>query len=187
MAFLSKFISEWRYSLLSPYINGDIIDIGCGRAQILTKYQSKIKTYCGVDSKINSIRLISQQFPNAVFMEKDLDHELLDIDSYFDVVLMLAVIEHLWNQEFLFYQIVKLLKPGGKIIITTPSPFGNDFIYPLGVKIGVFSKNAMNNHIVIYNRRRFQTLSKKYDMKMKVYKRFQLFCNQFVVLTRNEY
>ena len=69
---------------------------------------------------------------------------------------MIAIIEHIWNQRFLFEQVLKNLKPSGKIVITTPTPFGNDFVHALGAKVGLFAKSAVDDHIMIYNKKRFK-------------------------------
>ena len=111
-----------------------------------------------------------------------MDREPLDLDERFDVILMIAVIEHIWNQKFLFEQIIDLLAPDGKIIITTPSPFGNDVIHLLGAAMGIFAQSAVDDHIVIYNRRRFKNLAREFNLRILKYARFQFFSNQLVVL-----
>lgn len=72
--------------------------------------------------------------------------------------MMVAVIEHIWNQKFLLDQVVNILNPSGRLIITTPSPFGNDVVHAIGANLGLFAKSAVADHIVIYNRRRFKNL-----------------------------
>ena len=41
-------------------------------------------------------------------------------DEFFDFVTMLAVIEHVTNPEVLIREIHRVLKPGSKLILTTP-------------------------------------------------------------------
>jgi len=141
-----------------------------------------IDHYLGVEFGQAHVDQLSNQFPGAVFIKRDLDKEPLSIGRTFDVILMIAVIEHIWNQRFLFDQIIKMLNPSGKIIITTPTFFGNDIIHPLGAKIGIFAQTAVDDHIVIYNRRRFKNLAREFGLLLSVYKRFQFFSNQVAVL-----
>jgi hypothetical protein len=85
---------------------------------------------------------------------------------------MIAVIEHIWNQKFLFEQIIEPLNPGGKIVITTPTPFGNDIIHHIEAALGVFAKAAVEDHIDIYNKQRFNNLAREFELRLESYKRF---------------
>ena len=102
----------------------------------------------------------------------------------FDCVLMIAVIEHLFNQKFVMEGIAQVLKPGGIILITTPTPFGNDVVHRIGAALGLFAKIAVDDHIVIYNRHRFKILAKEIGLKLKLHKYFQFFCNQLAILEK---
>jgi len=51
MALLSKKLTQWRHSMISPYIQGDILDLGCGDAVILKGFTGSINSYCGIDIK----------------------------------------------------------------------------------------------------------------------------------------
>ena len=53
-----------------------------------------------------------------------------------------------------------------------------------GARLGLFSKAAMDGHIVIYNRKRFAILAKEFGVEIERYKRFQFGCNQLVVLKK---
>ena len=72
---------------------------------------------------------------------RNLGKDPLDLDRKFDVVLMVALIE----------QIIDHLKPGGKIVITTPTMFGNDIVHRIGAKFGLFSKSAVDDYVVTIN------------------------------------
>ena len=185
MALLSKMLADWRHSMIAPYIKGDVLDIACGDSIVLQKFAEHIDSYCGVEFHLKGFEKLSEDFPEVLFLKKDLDKELLNIETRFDVILMIAIIEHIWNQKFLFDQLVSLLKPDGKIVITTPTPFGNDVVHTAGAKVGFFAKSAVNDHIVIYNRKRFEILAHEFGLTILKYKRFQLYSNQLVVLGVN--
>ena len=68
------------------------------------------------------------------------------------------------------------------IAITTPTPFVNDIVHHFGVKFGLFAQSAVDDHMVIYNKVRFRNLANEFHLKIEVYKTFQFFCNQLVVL-----
>jgi len=185
LALLSKMLADWRHSLISDYIRGDVLDIGCGNSIILQKFGDQINSYCGVELSTKRFADLKKKFPQANFIARDLDNDALEIDQQFDLIVMIAIVEHIWNQKFLIEQLVRLLTSDGKIIITTPTPFGNDIVHTAGAKIGLFAKSAVDDHVVIYNRRRFENLANEFDLTILEYKRFQFFCNQFVVLGKN--
>ncbi len=184
MAFLSKRLAKWRHQQISPYIEGNILDIGCGNALVLREYKSRISYYCGIERNNTHVEKLAEEFVDFDFLKKDLDNDPLNIDQTFDVILMMAVIEHLWNQKHIFKQLVPLLKGKGKIIITTPTPFGNDIVHPLGAKLGLFAQSAVDDHIVIYNKKRFKTLASEFGLTLIKYRQFQIFSNQLAVLSR---
>lgn len=73
----------------------------------------------------------------------------------------------------------------GKIIITTPTPFGNDWVLKYGSALGLFSSQAGHgDHIVVYNKDRFRVLANELGLKIEKYKTFELRCNQLVVLSK---
>ena len=185
MPIFTKYISNQRIAKISPYIKGDVLDLGCDNAQVLKKYRSKINSYCGVERSAKRIEKLKNNHPEASFIQCDLDNERLKIDKKFDCVLMIALIEHLFNQKFVMDQIAKILKPSGYIVITTPTPIGNDVVHRLGASIGLFSKVAVDDHIVIYNRHRFRILSKEIGLELKIHKFFQFHCNQIAILEKN--
>ena len=184
MAILSKMLSDWRHKMIAPYVKGRVLDIGCGNALMLQKHHKNIDHYVGVEFSSVRVTKLAERFPDADFINRDLDHDLLNIDGHFDSILLIAVIEHIWNQKFLFEQIIDLLAPGGKIIITTPTPFGNDAIHPLGAVMGIFAQSAVDDHIVIYNRRRFRNLAREFNLRLLKYARFQFFSNQLAVFEK---
>jgi len=182
MPFFSKYISNQRISKIAPYLKGDLLDLGCDNAQVLEKYGSKINSYCGVEKSPQRIEQLKQKYPESSFIQCDLDNEPLKTDKKFDCILMIALIEHLFNQKFVMDQLAKALKPSGQIIITSPTPIGNDVVHRVGAAIGLFSKVAVDDHIVIYNRHRFKILSKEIGLNLKLHKFFQFHCNQIAIL-----
>jgi SAM-dependent methyltransferase len=185
MALLSGFIQKNRYAQIAPYIKGDVLELGCGvMSYVLTNHSSSISSYCGVERSVQQIERLRKIHPGYSFFQRDLDRNSLDLDRKFDCVLMIALIEHLFNQRFVMDEIVKVLKPGGIVVITTPTPFGNDVVHRFGAATGLFAKSAVDDHIVIYNRLRFKILAKEIGLNLKKHRYFQGYCNQMAILEK---
>lgn len=182
MPLLTKLIANQRYVKIASHIKGDVLDLGCGGAQVLENYSSRISSYYGIERSVQQVKKLKQKHPGAFFVQRDLDCDRFEINKKFDCVLMIALIEHLFNQKFVMDEIVQVLKPGGIVVITTPTPIGNDVVHRLGAAFGLFAKAAVDDHIVIYNRHRFKILSNEIGLKLKYHRYFQIYCNQIAIL-----
>ena len=86
------------------------LDIGCGDGYFLKR--SKCKEGYGIDKFLGSETTDTLPFPNNTF----------------DYVTMLAVIEHLHSVKPLIKEISRVLKPKGRLIITTPKRMADTLI-----------------------------------------------------------
>lgn len=190
MGWLSDWLRQARINVVKPYTNGRVLDIGCG---ICTQYIlqfPKVTNYVGVELRSEVVKKLKKEFPNYDFYQRNIDEERLQINDYypeqFNTILLTAVIEHVFNLKHLMKECVKHLKPGGRVIITTPTLFGNDIVYELGARVGLFNKKSADDHIVIFNKKRFHVLANEVGLEVEVFKWFELGCNQLVVLKKNE-
>jgi SAM-dependent methyltransferase len=107
----------------------------------------------------------------------------IDTEERFDTVLMVAFIEHVYNQKRLFTEVLRHLQPDGRIVITTPTPRG-DRIHCWGTSLSLFAQAAKDDHPIIFSKQRFRVFAKHFGLEIEAYRRFQLGCNQLVVLRR---
>jgi len=184
MGLLSSYIRRVRMHKALPYVKGEVLDLGCGYADVLHLVPERITRYCGVDCNANNVARLQKEFPSHEFLCRDLDVDTIESDQKYDVVLLLAAIEHIYNQKHLLEQILANLKPEGKIIITTPTPWG-DFVHRLAGKVKLLAGSADDRHIVIYNKNRFRIVASDFRLNMETYRRFELGSNQFVVFSRS--
>ena len=184
MGLLSNTIKRQRLRMVAPYIRGDVLDVGCGPALILETCRARITSYTGIEHTDARVAALRRQCPGHTFLVRDLDTDPLAGCGQFDVILLVAVIEHVYNQKHLLQQLAPLLKPEGRLVITTPTPFGNDVVHRIGAALGLFSKDAAHGHVVIYNKRRLALLAREFGLMLEHYRRFQCGCNQLAVLRR---
>ncbi|MBN1456612.1 MAG: class I SAM-dependent methyltransferase [Sedimentisphaerales bacterium] len=185
MSLLSKHIRMVRINKTSPYVKGSVLDLGCGDAIVLKIFGDKIERYCGVEYDQKRVERLKAENPEHEFICRDLEEDPLGLDISFDTIFLTAVIEHIFNQKHLMQEILKSLKPDGKIIITTPTLFG-DMVHRIGSKVGLFASSADDHHIIIYSRKRFEVLAKAFGLKILSYQTFEFRCNQLVVFGRND-
>jgi 2-polyprenyl-3-methyl-5-hydroxy-6-metoxy-1,4-benzoquinol methylase len=96
---------------------GCVVDVGCGAGNLYTHLGSGFARYIGVDA------VKYADFPaQAEFCHLDLDTGRISLpDASADVVAAVEVIEHLENPREFMRKLVRLAKPGGWIIVTTPN------------------------------------------------------------------
>ena len=184
MPVLSKLIQRERLERAAKLVHGEVLEFGCGQAKILEHAGARITRYVGIDRNPRVLNEAKARYPDHTFMELDVETDTPPFDAEFDVVLMLAFIEHIFNQRHLFEICCKSLRKSGRLIVTTPTPFGNDVVHRLGATLGLFAKSAMDDHIVIYNRKRFDIAAAEFGLELELYRRFQFACNQLVVMRK---
>jgi len=116
MAILSSFLERHRYEIISPYIQGDILDFGCGYAKI-TPWLNLEQSYVGIESQEIIYQWLIKNRKGYKFYRFDLDYDVVTINQRFNTILLLAVIEHLENPSNILNQIHNLIKPKGKVLI----------------------------------------------------------------------
>lgn len=179
---LSKYIQNVRLRKAGPYIRGDVLDLGCGGAVVKDLFGERIASYVGVEQRGAALDAVRADHLDARFHARDLDSDPLKLRRKFDSILMIALVEHLFNQKHAFQEVVRHLKPQGRIVVTTPTVFGNDIVHRLGASIGLFAKSAVDDHIVIYNKKRFHILARELGLSLERYCKFEFGCNQLAVL-----
>ena len=182
MPVLTELLQTGRLDLVAPLVRGDVLDLGCGHAPLLDRCRATILSYTGVDRVRALVDDCALRHPEGRFVCLDLEEGALDLGAAFDVVAMVAVVEHVFDQRRLFEQARRCLKPGGIIVLTTPTPWGNDVVHRFGAAVGLFSAQAAADHCVIYNRRRLELMAGRVGLRVVDYRTFQLGCNQRAVL-----
>lgn len=96
-----------------------VLDIGCHQGEFLEMLGKKIARSVGIDplyqerKHITDHRFLSREF------QRDLPFE----DWSFDVIVLLATIEHLQQKSVVAKEVRRLLRTGGCVVITVPSLF----------------------------------------------------------------
>jgi 2-polyprenyl-3-methyl-5-hydroxy-6-metoxy-1,4-benzoquinol methylase len=99
----------------------------------------------------------------------------------FDVVLMLALIEHLSEPAELIRKVKALLQNGGRIILTTPQPRG-EWALKMGSLVGLCSRESQTEHHALLGREELCRLAARCGFHDILYRSFLFGMNQLLIL-----
>jgi 2-polyprenyl-3-methyl-5-hydroxy-6-metoxy-1,4-benzoquinol methylase len=113
---------------------GTLLDIGCGTGGLWEYVSHLFERYVGADV------LLHEGFPAGVeFCPVDLDTGAVPMpDGSADVVAAVETVEHLENPRAFFRELVRLVRPGGLVVVTTPNQLS------LLSKLTLVCKNQFN-------------------------------------------
>jgi ubiquinone/menaquinone biosynthesis C-methylase UbiE len=109
------------YVVAQSYIQGDILEVGCGEGRGIELVIGAAKSYTAIDKIASAIEALRKKFPQGKFISGNIP-PLKDFpDNSFDRVLSFQVIEHLEDDRLFLKEIHRVLKPGGQALLTTPN------------------------------------------------------------------
>lgn len=176
---LSRFLMQQRLAAVAPYLCGEVLDLGCGSSPVIARLQPS-QAYVGVDWRADTVGQLRARYPNHEFYERDIDTQPLALPRRFDTVVLLAVIEHLRRPEHLFSQVCDVLRPGGRVVMTSPSAWGNR-LHGWGAQVGLFSHEAADEHHSIFSRVGLEARIRPHGLALVAFRYFELGCNQLFV------
>jgi ubiquinone/menaquinone biosynthesis C-methylase UbiE len=106
-----------------------ILEIGCGEGSLL-KLLSRDNEVHGADISRSGVALTREK--GITCHHIDASNEKLQYgDDHFDVIITLETIEHVENPHRMIWEIKRLLKPKGQLLISIPGQgVDHPFIYP---------------------------------------------------------
>lgn len=101
------------------------LDIGCNGGGFLAKITKKIqcKEFFGIDVSENALQQCRSRFPEFLenFFLENIDSGLHFENEKFDLVTMIAVLEHTFDPLFVASEISRILKKDGIFIVEVPN------------------------------------------------------------------
>ena len=104
-----------------PFINGDVLELGCGEGRGIDLINQKAKTFTAVDKIDSVVNNLKERYPSNKFIASSFPPLNIFDDNSFDTIISFQVIEHIKNDKLFVKEIYRLLKKGGKALITTPN------------------------------------------------------------------
>jgi len=107
-------------------------------------------------------------------------------DCSFDLITMLAVMEHLDNDQSILSECVRLLRPGGGILITVPSWRAKPVLEFLSYRMNLVNPSEIRDHKRYYNRRDLYDLFSSFTENLEIisHSYFQFGFNNCIFLRR---
>lgn len=155
-----------------PHLRGQVLDFACGHGQLAQFCNPKC--YLGFDIDGRKIDVARTHFPGYQFQET------LPADGRFDTIAALAFLEHVSPEPYL-KQFADLLRPRGRIVLTTPHP-AFEWIHTAGARFHVFSPAAHEEHEDLLSRERLSELAESLSLRLVTSRRFLFGANQLFVL-----
>ncbi len=111
--------------LLFPYVeaarlvSGNVLEIGCGWGRGLELLTKAADQYTGIDKNEDLIAALSAEYPKATFIAANIPPLSSVANDTFDYIVTFQVIEHIENDDLFIKEAHRVLKPGGKLLLTT--------------------------------------------------------------------
>jgi SAM-dependent methyltransferase len=120
MRAFDRWLQRWRFRAARPWVppQARVLDIGCFQGEFFQQLGDRIRAGvgydpCGQAMALRNVRIVPEAFsvPSSL------------LEGSFDAVVMLATLEHIVEKKPFVEEFWRLLEPGGRVILTVPSPF----------------------------------------------------------------
>lgn len=124
----AEFLSGWDSGFYAKYADalkpvhpqGRALDVGCGVGQVLARLQEQGYEAYGVDVSKPNIERALKVCPRALLYD---GKHLPFSNEFFDSAGALNVLEHVEEPEHFIAELVRVVKSGGKVVLSSPNFF----------------------------------------------------------------
>ncbi len=130
----------------------NVLDLGCGyQATLLRALLPHLTSGLGIDVRISPE---IKQAPKLSFIESTIEAALPELEEdRFDLILLISVLEHLWEPLPILEHCRRVLQPGGMLFVNVPTWRGKFFLEFSAFRLGTSPALEMDDHKMYYDRR----------------------------------
>lgn len=181
MRLLDRVLQKWRARVSRRWVPhaARILDIGCHQGEFLRSLGDRIVQSVGIDPRAHPaagkrFQLLPENF-----------REPLPFPSgSFDAVVMLATLEHIEDKAPISRECARLLRPGGRVIITVPSTWVDAIVAMLRCFRLADGMSLEEHHG--FDPRSTPQIFRESGFHLERHRRFQLGLNHLFVLRRSD-
>ncbi len=152
---------------------GKILDVGCGTGETMAFVKKNFQGWkvWGLDASPEAVNYTKRRgFPEAILAKAD---KLPVKSNEIDAILLLDVIEHLHRPVASVLEMKRVLKPGGKMLITCPA-----------LKLIWSKHDEGQGHKMRYERKEMRELARKSGMILERVKYFNFVMSLPIIMIR---
>ncbi|HEX9804378.1 MAG TPA: methyltransferase domain-containing protein [Candidatus Dojkabacteria bacterium] len=175
---IDKILHRWRCAKVYPFVKEGIVvcDLGCSmRADLLKKIEGWISRGIGIDFKVDK----NLEGGKIELITSDLNATLPLEDESADLVTSMAVLEHLHDYRGFTGETYRILKDGGKLIVSTPTQAADPILRVLSF-FSLINKEEIDDHKRYFNKRQLTDLFREVGFKNIKVNYFQFGFNQLI-------
>lgn len=175
---LEPIFRKIRIGVIKKYLDNNAVfcDIGCGNGIFLRTISPYISTGYGFDKKVKE-----SCERNLIFRKAYIDEKIPLESNTVDCVTLLAVLEHLEKPESVLLESYRILKSGGKILITTPAPISKPILEFLSYKLNIVSPVEIRDHKHYYPKKELIKLLERCGFVGVAARSFEFGLNNFAI------
>lgn len=108
------------YYVAQDMVGGELLEIGCGEGRGIELLTSKVNSYSAVDKIDEVVVQLSEKYKEATIIQATIPPLPFE-DNSFNSIVSFQVIEHIKDDATYLKEIHRILKPGGRALISTPN------------------------------------------------------------------
>jgi SAM-dependent methyltransferase len=193
--FFEPFLRQFRFKQAIKHIEKNkplvLLDLGCGPNIPFYFFAKKnkviFKRYIGIDPLLNK-KLINKFFSKSgvLILNQSVIKKIPLPSLSVDYIVAFAFLEHIENPKEIVEESLRILKHGGKIILTTPTPKAKKILEFLSFKLKLVSPREIAEHKNYFTKENLLSLiPKNKELHLKIiHHYFEFGLNNLLVIIK---
>lgn len=113
--------NDWTFHLFKQYISSDVLEIGCGTGSFTKRIidLGGFNSLLSIDISEEAVNYCKLNYVSPLVEYRVAD--LLEVNSKFDLIVCMNVLEHINDDLVALQHLLSLLKPNGRLFLLVPA------------------------------------------------------------------